>query len=128
MYRIIMLAALIVSVIGGLWLMSGSAPLAAQTLSATRSFNPATVAPNGEVAVSIVITGSYGLFGSVTERLPAGFTYVRSDDFDVADDAVTVTGQDVEFFLQGEEDFTYVVTASGTAGVSFFHRHPEGFY
>ena len=100
--------------------MSGSAPLTAQTtLSASRSFTPAPVAPNGELTVMIDITGNYGLFGSVTERLPAGFTYMSSS-FNVADDQVTVTGQDVEFFLQGEQSFTYVVTASGTAGSHSF--------
>ena len=31
MYRVIMLAALMLSLMGGLWVMSGSAPLAAQT-------------------------------------------------------------------------------------------------
>ena len=62
MYRIIMLAALMLSVMGGLWLLSGSAPLAAQgaAASATRSFSPATaVAPGATVTVTIEAVG-YG--------------------------------------------------------------------
>ena len=102
------------SVMGGLWVMSGSAPLAAQTstASAERSFSSATVAPGGQVTVTIDATG-YGATGSVEETLPAGFTYESSTGADL----VTPTGQTVQFILLGgDKSFDYVVTASSTAG------------
>ena len=66
------------SVMGGLWVLSGSAPLAAQgaAASADRSFSPATaVAPGATVTVTIAATG-YGSLGGITETLPAGFAFV----------------------------------------------------
>ena len=101
------------SVIGGLWVMSGSSPLAAQAVaSASRSFDPSTVAPDGQVTVTIE-AADYGQSGGVTETLPAGFAYVSSslDDSQVLD-----TGQMVRFTLQGDVSFTYIVTASSTEG------------
>ena len=113
MYRIIMLAALMLSLMGGLWVMSGSAPLAAQTTpSASRSFSPATVAPDGQVTVTIAAVG-YGRAGGVTEMLPAGFVYESSS---LDDSQVLVTGQMVRFTLQGDDSFTYTVTAPSTEG------------
>ena len=55
-------------------------PVAAQEQgpSATRSFDPATVGPGGEVEVTIVVA-NYGGIGRVTETLPAGFAYVSSN-------------------------------------------------
>ena len=103
------------SVMGGLWLWSGSAPLAAQgaAASATRSFSPATaVAPGATVTVTIEAVG-YGRLGGVTETLPAGFVYVSSS---LDGSQVLVTGQMVRFTLQGDESFTYVVTASSVEG------------
>ena len=44
----------------------------ASEASATRSLNPATVAPGGEVVVTIT-AANYGSFGEVTETLPVGF-------------------------------------------------------
>ena len=107
-----------ISVIGGLWVMSG--PLAAQvtTPSANRSLSSSTVMPGGEVTVSITVA-EYGGFGSVTETLPAGFTYVSSS-LPPAGDQVLVTGQDVEFTLQGDESFTYLVTAPSMEGSHSF--------
>ena len=79
MSRLIMLAALLLSVIGGLTVMSGSSPLAAQTNpSATRSFNTAEVAPGGAVTVTITLSDVTGNLGTVTETLPSGFAYVSS--------------------------------------------------
>ena len=107
------------SVMGGLWVMSGSDPLAAQTAAiADRSFSLAEVEPGGQVTVSIAVAG-YGGFGAVTETLPAGFAYVSSN-FPVANNQVEVTGQNVEFTLQGESSFTYVVTASSAEGTYTF--------
>ncbi|MYE54283.1 MAG: hypothetical protein F4X34_03690, partial [Chloroflexi bacterium] len=112
MSRLIMLAALLLSVIGGLTVMSGSSPLAAQTgPSATRAFNPETVAPGGAVRVTITVSGP----GIVTETLPSGFDYVSSS---LLDAQVTESGQNVEFVqaLLGGGSFTYNVTASDTEG------------
>ena len=80
--------------------------------SATRSFSPTSVAPGGEVEVTVT-AANYGLGGAVTETLPAGFSYVSSS---LSDDQVQVTGQDVRFTLLGETSFTYTVTASSQAG------------
>ena len=41
------------SVIGGLTVMLGSSPLAAQATGATRAFDSSTVAPGGTVTVTI---------------------------------------------------------------------------
>ena len=106
-----------VSMMAGLWLMSGSAPLAAQGApTATRSFEPATVVPGGQVTVTIAVA-NYGGFGRVAETLPGGFTYVSSSLSDVQ---VQHTGQEYRFTLQGETSFTYTVTASSTAGAHPF--------
>ena len=43
------------------------------------SFNPSTVAPGGQVTVTIV-AADYGSLGGITETLPAGFTFVSSAD------------------------------------------------
>ena len=76
MNRLIILAALLLSVVGGLTLMSSSSPLAAQTSpSATRSFAPATVAPSGMVTVTVAVA-NYGGVGRVTETIPSEFAYV----------------------------------------------------
>ena len=117
MYRIIMLAALMLSVMGGLAVMLGSSPLAAQTTaaSATRSFSPSTVVPGGEVMVTIAVADNGGS-GGVTETLPEGFAYVEGSAAPLDDFQVVVTGQNVRFTLQGERSFTYTVTASSTEG------------
>ena len=87
----------------------------ASEASATRSFNPATVAPGEEVVVTIT-AANYGSFGEVTETLPVGFTYVSSPKAD----QVEATGQEVRLTLQGETSFTYTVTASSAAGSHTF--------
>ena len=82
--------------------------------SATRSFDPDTVAAGGQVVVTIAASG-YGGFGGVTEMLPAGFSYVSSSLDDATE--VDVDGQTVSFTLQeADKSFTYTVTASNTAG------------
>ncbi len=90
---------------------------AAQQASASRSFSPASVAPGGEVVVTITVS-NYGGFGRVAETLPAGFAYVSTSDLD--DSQVAENGQEVRFTLQGEGFFTYTVTASSTAGSHSF--------
>ena len=68
-----------VAVTVGLVSLMGIVPAAAQSgdASATRSFNPATVAPGGTVTVTIE-AANYGQAGGVTETLPSGFSYVSS--------------------------------------------------
>ena len=71
MTRLIMLAALLLSVVGGLILISGASPLAAQAgPSAMRSFDSAEVAPGGTVMVTITGATAPGHgYGNVTGRL-----------------------------------------------------------
>ena len=76
---------------------------------ATRSFSPTSVSPGGRVMVTIAFA-NVGATARITETLPAGFTYVSSS---VADENVTVTGQEVRFSLfEVTSPFTYRVTAS----------------
>ena len=84
--------------------------------SATRNFNPATVAPGGTVTVTILVA-NYGGIGRVTETLPAGFDYVSSTHDSAG---VNVNGQEVRFTLQGDSSVAYTVTASRTAGSHSF--------
>ena len=84
--------------------------------SATRSFNPASVAPGGTVTVTIQVA-NYGGIGRVTETLPAGFAYVSSTHDSAG---VNVSGQEVRFTLQGDSSVAYTATASRTAGSHSF--------
>ena len=108
------------SVIGGLWVLSGSDPLAAQaTASAERSFDSATVAPGGSVTVEIVATG-YGDLGGVTETLPAGFEFVSSDDGVAIADAADGRERVRFTLLAAPQTVSYVVMASSTEGTHSF--------
>ena len=72
LYRLIMLAALMLGVIGGLTVMLGSSPFGRTGRpQCQRSFDPATVAPGGSVTVTIT-AADYGSAGGVTETLPVG--------------------------------------------------------
>ena len=114
------------SLMGGLWVMSGSAPLAAQTTAtAVRSFIPATtVAPNQEVTVTIA-AADYGIAGGVTETLPAGFTI---ESINPGEDNTGVALADaadgrkmVQFTLFGApQSVSYVVKASSEVGTHTF--------
>ena len=99
---------------GGTWFFPLVPPVEAQSPTAIRTFSAASVAPGGELTVTIA-PSDYGSFGGVTETLPDGFTYERSS---LADNEVDVTGQTVNFtlFEFTEDSFTYTVTASSTAG------------
>ena len=68
MLRIVVAMAMAGAITGMVGLL-GLLPVAAQGSdpSATRSFNPATVEPGGEVVVRIAATG-YGSLGAVTEN------------------------------------------------------------
>ena len=95
-------------------------PTQAQTTpSATRSFDRDSLTPtdtNRQVVVSIDIANA--TIGSVTETLPAGFTYVS------ANGAGSVNADNlpnVVFTLDFEApDFTYTVTAPATLGEHMF--------
>ena len=99
----------LIAVLGTILSFSSLAAQGAQA-SATRSFDSASVAPGGQVVVTIA-AADYGQAGGVTETLPTGFSYVSSS---LSDSQVNESGQDVRFTLQGDTSFTYTVTASGT--------------
>ena len=83
--------------------------------SATRSFDTVSVAPGGQVVVTIT-AADYGSLGAVTETLPAGFSFVSSSLTDEGE-VTEVNDRTVRFTLQGaDKTFTYTVTASDTAG------------
>ena len=86
------------------------------TWGAIRYLSQTYVEPGGEVTVVIFTTG-YGLYGHVVETLPPGFSYMGSS---LSEDAVVVFGQKVIFFLSGQTDLNYTVTASAAAGNYFF--------
>ena len=116
MFRRVWVAMMIAAIAGVGVLLGMSLPVTAQQdPSATRSISPATVAPGGEVMVTIT-AANFGSFGAVEETLPSGFAYVAGslDDEDIR---VTVGAGTVRFsFQQGVEPFTYTVTASDQAG------------
>ena len=113
MFRRIRVAMMIAAIAGVGMLLGMALPVTAQQEpSATRSISPATVAPGGEVMVTITVA-DYGSFGGVVETLPSGFAYVAGslDDEDIK---VTVGTGTVRFsFQRGVGSFTYTVTASG---------------
>ena len=83
------------------------------THSATRSFAPATVAPGGNVTVTIDVNG-FGDFGRVTETLPSGFTFVSSSA------TANPSGNQVAFLVAGGKSITYTVTAPDAEGTYAF--------
>ena len=110
MNRLIILAALLLSVVGGLTLMSSSSPLAAQTgPSATRSFEPATVEPGGTVTVTVAVENT-GTPGRVTETIPSEFAYV--------DGSLTSTPASTAIFSAGTSDVAQGVVAFNLLGAS----------
>ena len=91
----------------------------------TRSFSPASVTPGGRVIVTIAVA-NYGSTGTVTETLPAGFTYVSSSPSSLNADT---DRQSVNFTLGGDTSFTYTVTAPSVEGSYAFSgtlRDSEG--
>ena len=95
--------------------------------SAERSLDMTTVAPEGQLTVTIT-AANYGLGGTVTETLPDGFSYVPlSSNLDTDDSQVRISGQEVTFVLiGGDVSFTYEVTASATAGSYSFSGQLSG--
>ena len=93
-----------------------AAPPAQDTPTVTRSINPSTVAPSGEVTVTIRAS-NYGPAGSIVENFPSGFAWVSSTH---PDDQVQRSGEQVTFTLFGETSFSYTLTASSTEGSHTF--------
>ena len=92
----------------GLW-PSGQA--GASGHSATRSFAPSSVAPGGEITVTIN-AANLDSFGQVVETLPDGFSYVANST-SPSSIRTKVSGQVVSFTIQGTSPiFSYRVTAS----------------
>ena len=90
--------------------VGGASNVTVRAPSATRSIDPISVAPGGQVVVTIA-AADYGQAGGVTETLPSGFAYVSSD---LSPSQVNESGQNVRFTLQGDTSFNYTVTASST--------------
>ena len=63
--------------VGGPSSVTVSSPQAQQTASATRSFSPSKVDPDGELVVTITVA-DYGGIGQLTETFHPDFTFVRS--------------------------------------------------
>ena len=122
-----MLAALLLSVVGGLTLILSPSPLAAQT-DPTRSLDSSAVEPGAIVTVTITLADDYeGNLAQITERLPDGFDYVpdsvagasfRPDDSDV--DNGTLVFNLFNLGGLGGVSFSYQVTASETDGSYMF--------
>ena len=102
-----------VAAVLGVVAVMGILPTYAQSASASRSFDSASVAPGGTVTVTITAS-DYGSAGGVTETLPTGFSYVGSSL--TSSQVIESGGNQVRFILQGDTSFTYSVTASDTPG------------
>ena len=92
---------------------SASQTVRADGHRASRSFSPASVAPGGEVTVTVTFANFETGPGSLTETLPAGFAY-KPMSSSINDDAfVSLSGQRATFTLLAiPPSLTYVVTAS----------------
>ena len=97
---------------------SVTTPIVPSNRGATRSLSPTTVAPGGEVIVTIA--ANYGDFGQVVETLPEGFSYVAGS-VDPASVRVAEEEQKITFTLLGDATFSYTVMASLIGG-----RHTMG--
>ena len=108
-----MLAVMTVAAITAAVGLLGLLPALADEHNATRSFDPATVAPGGVVEVTITLA-DVGSIRAVTETLPIGFTYLSSslDDVEVED----LGNRMFKFFPVEANSWTYTVTASSTEG------------
>ena len=114
MSRLMILAALLLSVIGGLALMSSSSPLAAQTNpSATRSFDSATVEPGETVTVTIDLSlEGIEALPRVSETLPTGAGYVA--------DSLTSLTPGTQVRLSGEANVAEGMLVVNVIGASSF--------
>ena len=106
---------LTIAVVAALWLF-GLGAVSAQQGAATRSFDVPSVAPGGQVVVTLTAT-RYGDFGALIETLPPGFSYVSSSTHPGA----VSSGREVSFILFGDSSVAYTVTAPMAEGAYRFH-------
>ena len=84
--------------------------------SATRSLSTSSVAPGGEITVTITAADVGGGFGQVAETLPAGFSYVEESG-SPEPRRNEENAQELRFnFFSSSATITYKVTASDTPG------------
>ena len=82
---------------------------------ATRTLSTSSVAPGGEITVTINVT-NLDSFGQVVETLPQGFSYVANST-NPSSVRTKESEQELRFTILGiNQEFTYKVTASDTAG------------
>ena len=109
----LMVAVAVVGAVVGMVGVLGPRPVEAQP-TATRSFSADTVAPGGQLMVTVEV-GGYGAFGGLTEMLPEGFTYVSSSPSTTPE----ADGRLI-FVLSGEMEVTYTVAAPFTPSMYTF--------
>ena len=107
MFRGLVLAAAIVGLIAVGLVGGQQSAEAQQTASATRSFPPPEVEPDGQLVVTISVA-DYGGIGQLTETFHSDFTFVRSSL------EATRSGQTLTFNLVGDESVNYTLTAPTT--------------
>ena len=83
----------------------------AQTPSATRAIEPATVIPGGEVVVTITTSGF--AYGGVEETLPPGFGYIGG--------SITPTATNIEVDVDGQV-LSFIVTQGAAEVKQFSYR------
>ena len=105
-------------VVGGPSSVTVSSPPAQQTASATRSFSPSEVDPDGELVVTITVA-DYGGIGQLTETFHPDFTFVRSSP------EATRSGETLTFNLVGDSSVSYTLTAPTTTGEAGFSGNLE---
>ncbi|MXW30838.1 MAG: DUF11 domain-containing protein [Chloroflexi bacterium] len=103
----LLLLLLLMVVVVAVAVLSQSNDAEASGHDATRSFASPSIAPGGQIEVTITAR-NYGAFAQVVETLPGGFTFVGSS---LPDAAVDARLDAITFTLLGEEQFTYTVQA-----------------
>ena len=94
--------------VGGPSAVTVTSPQPQETASATRSFSPSEVEPDGTLTVTIRVAG-YGGIGQLTEEFPADFTFESSPE-------ATRSGRTLTFNLVGDTSVSYTLTAPSTPG------------
>lgn len=108
----------------------GIAPVSAQLASVTRDYNSIAVKPNEEFDVTLTQTNFFWGVGTVTEKLPEGFTYIigsytgGGSEYEVTYDNVTRELTAKKAFVNETDDVldsvTYRVKASPTERAAEF--------
>ena len=111
MFRGLVLAVAAAAIVGliAVGLAGGQQSAEAQaTASATRSFSPSEVEPDGTLTVRIRVD-NYGGIGQLMETFPADFIFESSPE-------ATRSGQTLTFNLVGDTSVSYTLTAPTTSG------------